>query len=60
MRPTPEHLLPAPTGNLHHGLPLRVFVGSVGMSALMLGPIAATVATALAFVVYWIVVIEAH
>ncbi len=30
------------------------------ISALMLGPIAATVATALALVVYWIVVIEAH
>ena len=29
-------------------------------SALILGPIAATVATALALVVYWIVVIEAH
>jgi hypothetical protein len=28
--------------------------------ALILGPIAATVATALALVVYWIVVIEAH
>jgi hypothetical protein len=30
------------------------------ISALILGPIAATVATALALVVYWIVVIEAH
>ena len=30
------------------------------ISALMLGPIAATVATALALVVHWIVVIEAH
>ena len=30
------------------------------ISALMLGPLAATVATALALVVYWIVVIEAH
>jgi hypothetical protein len=28
--------------------------------ALIVGPIAATVATALALVVYWIVVIEAH
>ena len=28
--------------------------------ALILGPIAATVATALAFVVHWMVVIEAH
>jgi hypothetical protein len=30
------------------------------ISALILGPIAAAVATALALVVYWIVVIEAH
>ena len=30
------------------------------ISALIAGPIAATVATALALVVYWIVVIEAH
>jgi hypothetical protein len=30
------------------------------ISALILGPIAATVATALAFVVHWMVVIEAH
>ena len=30
------------------------------ISALILGPIAATVATALTLVVYWIVVIEAH
>jgi hypothetical protein len=30
------------------------------MPALIVGPIAATVATALALVVYWIVVIEAH
>jgi hypothetical protein len=30
------------------------------ISALMLGPLAATVATALALIVYWIVVIEAH
>ena len=30
------------------------------ISALILGPIAATVATALALVVHWIVVIEAH
>ena len=30
------------------------------ISALMLGPLAATVATALALIVHWIVVIEAH
>ncbi len=30
------------------------------ISALMLGPVAATVATALALIVHWIVVIEAH
>ena len=30
------------------------------ISALILGPIAATAATALAFVVHWMVVIEAH
>jgi hypothetical protein len=30
------------------------------ISALILGPIAATVATALTLVVHWIVVIEAH
>lgn len=30
------------------------------ISALMLGPLAATVATALALIVHWIVVMEAH
>ena len=44
---------------------IATLVGGAGRTqslifALIFGPIAATVATALALVVYWIVVIEAH
>jgi hypothetical protein len=42
-----------------HGIPGPGKTKSL-MPALIVGPIAATVATALALVVYWIVVIEAH
>jgi hypothetical protein len=44
---------------------IATLVGGAGRTqslifALIFGPIAATVATALALVVYWLVVIEAH